>query len=54
MKKLDENITTTALLLLETMTSSSAIEEMTMHLSHVYYDIQDILDAVHNPPSKRK
>jgi hypothetical protein len=28
--------------------------EMTMQLSHVQHDIQDVLDAVRNPPGKRK
>jgi hypothetical protein len=36
------------------VTSPSAMEEMTMQLSHVQHDIQDILDAVRNPPGKRK
>ncbi|KAI5809300.1 hypothetical protein BZA77DRAFT_361810 [Pyronema omphalodes] len=34
--------------------SSSAMEEMTMQLSVVQHDIQDVLDAVRNPPGKRK
>jgi hypothetical protein len=53
-KKLEENITTTAPPSPETATSSSAMEEMTMQLSHVQHDIQDVLDAVRNPPGKRK
>jgi hypothetical protein len=53
-KKLDENIAITAPPSLDTTTSSTAMEEMTMPLSHVQHDIQDILDTVHNPPSKRK
>jgi hypothetical protein len=35
-------------------TSPSAMEEMTMQLSQVQHDIQDVLDAVRNPPGKRK
>jgi hypothetical protein len=54
MKKLDENIATTAPPSPETATPSSAMEEMTMQLSHVQHDIQDVLDAVRNPPGKRK
>jgi methyl-accepting chemotaxis protein len=53
-KKLDENIATTAPPSPETATSSSAMEEMTMQLSHVQHDIQDVLDAIRNPPGKRK
>ncbi|KAI5809267.1 hypothetical protein BZA77DRAFT_361878 [Pyronema omphalodes] len=34
--------------------SSSAMEEMTMQLSVVQHDIQDVLDTVRNPPGKRK
>jgi hypothetical protein len=34
--------------------SSTTMEEMTMQLSVVQHDIQDILEAVHNPPGKRK
>jgi 3-methyladenine DNA glycosylase/8-oxoguanine DNA glycosylase len=53
-KKREEKITTTILPSLETATSSSAMEEMMMQLSHIQNDIQDILDAMCNPPSKRK
>jgi hypothetical protein len=42
-KKLEENITTTAPPSPETATSSSAMEEMTMQLSHVQHDIQDVV-----------
>jgi regulator of replication initiation timing len=38
-KKLDENIATTTPPSPETATSSSAMEEMTMQLSHVQHDI---------------
>jgi hypothetical protein len=54
MKKLDQNIARTAPPSAETTTSPSAIEEMMMQLSHIQHDIQDILDAICNPPSKRK
>jgi hypothetical protein len=30
------------------------MEEMMMQLSHVQHDIQDVLEAVRNPPGKRK
>jgi hypothetical protein len=54
MKKLDENITTTIPPSPETITSSTMMEEMMMQLSYVQYDIQDFLDTICNPPSKRK
>jgi hypothetical protein len=54
MKRLDENTATTAPPSPDTATSSTAMEEMTIELSHVQHDIQDILDAVRNPASKRK
>jgi outer membrane protein TolC len=53
-KKLDENIATMVPPSLETVTSSTAMEEMTMQLSNVQHDIQDVLDAIRNPPGKRK
>jgi hypothetical protein len=53
-KKLDENNAISAPPSPETATSSATMEEMTMQLSHVQNDIQDILDAVCNPPGKRK
>jgi 3-methyladenine DNA glycosylase/8-oxoguanine DNA glycosylase len=53
-KKLDENIAITVPPSPETVTSSTAIEDMTMQLSHVQTDLQDVLDTVRNPPSKRK
>jgi hypothetical protein len=34
--------------------SSTTMEEMTMQLSIVQHDIQDVLHAVRNPPGKRK
>jgi hypothetical protein len=53
-KQLDEHIVFPALPLPDPATSPSAMEEMTMQLSHVQHDIQDILEAVRNPPGKRK
>jgi hypothetical protein len=53
-KQLDEHIVFPALPLPDPATSPSAMEEMTMQLSHVQHDIQDVLDAVRNPPGKRK
>jgi hypothetical protein len=53
-KKLDENIAMTMPPSPDTMTSSTTMEEMTMPLSHIQHDIQDVLDAVRNPPGKRK
>jgi hypothetical protein len=54
MKQLDEHIVFPALPLPDPATSPSAMEEMTMQLSHIQHDIQDVLEAVRNPPSKRK
>jgi hypothetical protein len=54
MKKLDKNITTTIPPSPETATSSTVMEEMMMQLSHIQHDMQDVLDAICNPPSKRK
>jgi hypothetical protein len=53
-KKLDKNISMSMPPSLETATSSNAMEEMMMQLSHIQHDIQDVLDTVCNPPSKRK
>jgi hypothetical protein len=53
-KQLDERIVILALPLPDLATSPSAMEEMTMQLSHVQHDIQDVLEAVRNPPGKRK
>jgi hypothetical protein len=53
-KKLDENIAISAPPSPATVTTSTTMEEMTMQLSHVKNDIQDVLDAVCNPPGKRK
>jgi hypothetical protein len=35
-------------------TTSTAMEEMTMQFSVIQHDIQDVLEAVRNPPGKRK
>jgi hypothetical protein len=53
-KTLDENIAITVPPSPQMVTSSTTIEEMMMQLSHVQHDIQDILDAIRNPPGKRK
>ncbi|KAI5817775.1 hypothetical protein BZA77DRAFT_352337 [Pyronema omphalodes] len=53
-KQLDERIVPQALPLPGPPTSPSAMEEMTMQLSHVQHDIQDVLHTVRNPPGKRK
>jgi hypothetical protein len=53
-KQLDEHIVFPALPLPDPATSPAAMEEMTMQLSHIQHDIQDVLEAVRNPPGKRK
>jgi hypothetical protein len=53
-KRIDETITTTVPPSLATMSSPAMMEEMMMQLSVIQHDIQDILEAVHNPPSNRK
>jgi regulator of replication initiation timing len=52
MKELDEHIILLALPLPDLVTSPSAMEEMMMQLSHVQHDIQDVLEAICNPPGK--
>jgi hypothetical protein len=54
MKQLDECIVIPAPPLPDLATSPSAMEEMTVQLSYVQHDIQDVLAAIHNPPGKRK
>jgi hypothetical protein len=54
MKQLDEYIVFVALPLPDLATSPSGMEEITMQLFHVQHDIQDVLEAVCNPPGKRK
>jgi hypothetical protein len=53
-KKLDENIAISAPPLPATMTTSTTMEEMMMQLSYIKNNIQDVLDAICNPPGKRK
>jgi regulator of replication initiation timing len=53
-KQLDEHIVFPTLPLPDPMASSTTMEEMTMQLSVVQNDIQDVLEAVRNPPGKRK
>jgi regulator of replication initiation timing len=53
-KKLDHNIAISAPPSPDTTASSTSMEEMTMQLSNVHNDIQDVLEAVRNPPGKRK
>jgi regulator of replication initiation timing len=53
-KQLDECIVFPALPLPDPTASSTMMEEMTMQLSVVQNDIQDVLEAVRNPPGKRK
>jgi hypothetical protein len=53
-KQLDEHIVFLALPLLDPATSPSAMEEMTIQLSHIQHNIQDVLDTIRNPPGKRK
>jgi hypothetical protein len=50
----DEHIVFPVLPLPDPMTSSTTMEEMMMQLSVVQNDIQDILEAIRNPPGKRK
>jgi regulator of replication initiation timing len=54
MKKLDENTVISTPPSLETMASSTTIEEMMMQLSNVQHNLQDVLDTIRNPPGKRK
>jgi hypothetical protein len=53
-KQLAEHIIFLALPLLDPTTSPLAMEEMTMQLSYIQHDIQDVLEAIRNPPGKRK
>jgi hypothetical protein len=54
MKRVNETITTTVPPSPDTMTTSTTMEEMMMQLLVIEHDIQDILEAVRNPPGKRK
>jgi hypothetical protein len=53
-QKFDEQIATPAPPSPDLTASSTTMEEMTMRLSVVQHDIQDVLEAVRNPPGKRK
>jgi hypothetical protein len=52
--RLDEQPAISAPPSLEIMASSTTMEKTTIQLSITHHDIQDILAAVRNPPSKRK
>jgi regulator of replication initiation timing len=52
-KQLDEHIVFPALPLPDPTASSTTMAEMTMQLSVVQNDIQDVLEAIRNPPGKR-
>jgi hypothetical protein len=52
--KIDEQIAIPAPPSPDFMASSTTMEEMTMQLSVVQHDIKDVLEAVRNPPGKRK
>jgi uncharacterized protein YhaN len=53
-QKLDQHIAIPAPPSPDLTASSTTMEEITLQLSVVQHDIQDILDAVRNPPGKRK
>jgi hypothetical protein len=53
-KQLDEHIVFPTLPVPDPTAFSTTMEEMTMQLSVVQNDIQDVLEAIHNPPGKRK
>jgi hypothetical protein len=53
MKRIDETITTAPPPSPGTATSSTTMAEMTMQLLVVQHHIQDVLEAVRNPPGKR-
>jgi hypothetical protein len=53
-REFDKQIATLAPPLPDLMASSTTMEEMTMQLSVIQHDIQDVLEAVCNPPGKRK
>jgi hypothetical protein len=53
-KTFDEQTATPAPLLPNLTASSTTMEEMTMQLSVIQHDIQDVLEAVRNPRGKRK
>jgi hypothetical protein len=53
-QKFDEQIAILAPPSPDLTASSTTMEEMTMQLSVIKHDIQDVLEAVRNPPGKRK
>jgi hypothetical protein len=53
-RNIDEQIATPAPPAPDLTASSTTMEEMTMQLSVLQHNIQDVLEAVRNPPSKRK
>jgi hypothetical protein len=53
-RKIDEQLAIPAPPSLDLLASPTTMEEMTMQLSVIQHDIQDVLEAVRNPPSKRK
>jgi hypothetical protein len=53
-RNIDEQIAIPAPPLPDLTASSTTMEEMTMQLSVIQHDIQDVLEAVCNPPGKRK
>jgi hypothetical protein len=53
-QKIDEQCTILAPPSPDLSASPTTMEEMTMQLSVVQHDIQDILEAIRNPPGKRK
>jgi hypothetical protein len=53
-RKIDEHAVSSAPTSPTMTASPTSMEEMTMQLCVVQHDIQDVLEAVRNPPSKRK
>jgi hypothetical protein len=53
-KGINKNITILAPPSPDLTASSTTMEEMTMQLLVIQHDIQDVLEAVQNPPGKRK
>jgi hypothetical protein len=52
--KIDKQLTILAPPLLDLLASPTTMEEMMMQLYTIQHDVQDVLEAVCNPPSKRK
>jgi hypothetical protein len=53
-EKIDEQVAIPAPPSPDLLASPTTMEEMTMQLSIIQHDIQDVLEAVRNPPGKRK